>query len=387
MDEATDVAILGGAVVGSAVAWHLSCVQRHPGRIVVIEHDPSYARSATALSVSSIRQQFSCPVNVRVSQQSLGFIRSAAEKFGADFGWREAGYLFLASPQGRAVLEANHKTQTALGADVLWHEPEALAARFPYLSTEGLAAGTWGQTGEGWFDGYGLMQAMRAQARAQGVTWMTAQASAIETISGAATAVRLEDGTRIAARHVVLSAGTGSRALAASAGIDLPVHARKRMVFTFRAEDRVAPVPLTIDPSGIYWRPEGDGFLCGLSPGPEEDPDAGDDFEVDWSWFEQRIWPTMAARVPAFERIKPGRAWAGHYDLNLFDHNALVGAWPGCPNLHVACGFSGHGMQQSFTVGACLAASIAGAPAPLDISDLSPARLLRGEKLLELNIV
>jgi glycine/D-amino acid oxidase-like deaminating enzyme len=379
--EQADVAIIGGAVVGSAIAWHLACALKHSGRIVVLEKDFSYARSQTALSVTSIRQQFSCAANIRASLYGLAFIRDAAATFGADFGFREWGYLFLATEAGRDVLAANHALQSAEGSDIVLHDAVELAARFPWLRTDGLAAGSWGRTGEGWFDGYGLMMAMRAQARNAGVTWIEAEARAIDDHR-----VRLADGSGIEARKIVIAAGAGSAAIAATAGIDLPIRPRKRMVFTFRAADPPARMPLMIDPSGVYARPEGEGFLCGLAPADHEDADAGDDFDPDWTWFEERVWPVLAARVPAFESIRAGRAWAGHYDLNLFDHNAFIGPWPHHPDVLLACGFSGHGMQQAPAAGRAIAEHIAGLPQSLAIGDLAPDRLLAGRRVLEANV-
>lgn len=381
MDRTTDVAIIGGAVVGTSVAWHLVCQLGYRGRVLVIEKDFSYARSATALSVSSIRQQFSCAANIRASLYGLSFIRAASEKFGADFGFREWGYLFLASDAGRDALAANHTIQHSCGADIVFHDPAELAARFPWLSTDGLAAGSWGRTGEGWFDGYGLMQAMRAQARDAGVTWLNAEVTAIEDNT-----VRLSTGEAIAADRIVIAAGTGSAALAASTGIDIPVRAKKRMVFTFRAADPPQRMPLLIDPTGVYARPEGEGFLCGLAPSDHDDPDPGDDFEPDWTWFEERIWPVLAARVPAFESIKTGRAWSGHYDLNLFDHNAFIGPWPDAPHILLACGYSGHGMQQAPATGLAVAEHILGRPQSLDLADLAPDRLPAGRRVEERNV-
>lgn len=379
--EQADVVIIGGAVVGSSIAWHLACALGFRGRIVVLEKDFSYARSQTALSVTSIRQQFSCAANIRASLYGLDFIRAAPARFGADFGFREWGYLFLATTQGSAVLAENHALQVASGADIVLHDASALAARFPWLSTENLAAGTWGRSGEGWFDGYGLMQAMRREARAAGATWIEAEARAIEDGT-----VRLADGRAIAAHRIVIAAGAGSAPIAATAGIDIPVRPRKRMVFTFRCAEPPARMPLLIDPTGVYARPEGEGFLCGLAPAAHEDPEPGDDFEPDWTWFEERVWPVLAARVPAFGTIRTGRAWAGQYDVNLFDHNALIGRWPGRPEILLACGFSGHGMQQAAAAGRAIAEHVVGVPQSLDLADLAPDRLRRNAPLVERNV-
>ena len=379
--EQVDVAILGGAVVGTSVAWQLLCQLGQKARVVVVERDFSYARSQTALSLTSIRQQFSCAANIRASLYGLSFIRAAPQTLGVDLGFHENGYLFLASPAGASILAENQAMQVAAGGDILLLDPKALGARFPWLSTAGVAAASWGQSGEGWFDGFGMMMAMRTQARAAGAVWREAEAQAIE-----GDVVRLADGGAIRAGRIVIAAGTGSAALAPSAGITIPVKPKKRQVFTFRCASTIARMPLLIEADGTYVRPEGDGFVCGLAPGEHEDPDPGDDFEPDWRWFEERIWPTLAARVPAFESLRTGRAWACHYDLNMFDHNALVGPWPGNPKIVLACGFSGHGLQQAPAVGRSVAEHLVGLPQSVDLADLGPDRLLRNAPLLERNV-
>ena len=224
-----------------------------------------------------------------------------------------------------------------MGADIVHLDPAALAARYPYVAAEGIAAGAWGRTGEGWFDGYALMQALRRKARALGVETLAGEVATIRLEGGRATGVCLADGTVIDAGAVVLAAGTGTPALAAATGVALPVEARKRMVFTFACREPLAGFPLLIDPTGVYVRPEGDLYVCGAAPPPERDPPATD-FAVDHAFFEETIWPVLAKRVPAFERIRPGRAWAGHYDFNTFDQNAIVGPLPGLANLFVATG-------------------------------------------------
>lgn len=159
------------------------------------------------------------------------------------------------------------------------------------------------------------------------------------------------------------------------------------MVFTFECRDPVTNCPLLIDPSGVYVRPEGRGFICGSAPPPDQDPDS-DEFEVDHSFFDDVIWPVLAARVPAFEQIKVGRAWAGHYDLNLFDHNAFIGRVPGFENFYIANGFSGHGLQQSPAVGRGMSELIVyHGYRTLDLSPLGLERMTQNAPLLERNVV
>ncbi|MBC7800687.1 MAG: FAD-binding oxidoreductase, partial [Gemmatimonadaceae bacterium] len=190
-------------------------------RVTVIERDPAYRTASSSLSASSIRQQFSSPVNIALSQFGIAFLRDAAVQLGCDgdapsLSLREPGYLYLASPAGLPVLQANHATQRAHGVAVALLDPQALRERFPWLSTEGVAAGSLGLDGEGWFDGPALMQAFRRKARALGASYVHGEVVGLEhgrTVTG----VRLADGSRIACGTVVNAAGRWARSVAAMA--------------------------------------------------------------------------------------------------------------------------------------------------------------------------
>ena len=139
-------------------------------------------------------------------------------------------------------------------------------------------------------------------------------------------------------------------------GIALPVEPRKRSVFVFEARDKFPDMPLIVDPTGIYVRPEGSVYITGgADPDDADGPADPQDFEPDWPLFEEIIWPVLATRIPAFEAIKATRAWAGHYDYNTLDQNAVIGPHPEVANFIFANGFSGHGLQQAPAVGNALA--------------------------------
>jgi FAD-dependent oxidoreductase domain-containing protein 1 len=397
MSETYDVVIVGGAAMGSSVAYHLLADPAFGGRVLVVEKDSTYRRSASALSAASIRQQFSSAVNIRISLHGIRFLHSIGETLAVDgerpeIGLREGGYLYLATAAGASILAENRALQTAEGADIVLMAPSALAERFPWLRTDDLACGTWGRTGEGWFDGWGLLQAFRRKARALGAEYRTGRVTGIEREGRRVAAVRL-DGARVACGALVNCAGAGGRAIAALAGVEVPVHAKRRYVFSFTCREPIANAPLMIDTTGAWCRPEGEGFIGGVSPGPDEpDPDWRDDdpstHEVDWSYFEERVWPALAHRVPVFEAIRPGRAWTGPYDMNLLDHNAIVGPAGEVENLYLCNGFSGHGLQQSPAVGRGIAELIArGSYVTLDLSDLGYGRIAANRPLLERNVI
>lgn len=399
MSETADIVIAGGAVIGSSTAWHCAIEPGFSGRIVVIEPDMTYQRSASALSAGSIRQQFSQSVNIAISMHGIAFLRAigeilAVEDERPDVGLVEGGYLYLGGENARPVYAANNAEQRAQGADIALLEREAIAAHFPYLATEDLALGSYGASGEGWFDGYGLMQAFRRAARARGVEYRQGRVTGFERQGERINAVMLADGTRIACGHAVIAAGaSGARGLCAAAGYPVPVFAKKRSVFSFTARGQFPAHPLIIDTTGVWWRPEGHGgesqtFITGYSPDEPEEIDHAEDFEVDWPLFEALIWPALANRIPAFEAIRPGRAWAGHYDMNLLDHNAIVGRLGALANGYLACGFSGHGLQQSPAVGRGLAELIVkGRYTSLDLADLGHDRIVARRPLLERNVI
>ncbi len=385
-----DIVIIGGAIVGSSVAYFLR-QEGFAGSIAVVERDPNFAHSATTLSCASIRQQFSIRENIRLSQFTLSLFRRLEEEFGgdADIAFRENGYLILASDDGLPVLAANHAVQAGEGADIVLEDAAALARRFSWLSTEGLAAGAYGRSGEGWFDAHALLTLFRKALRGMKVDLLTASVAGIERTGNRIDAVRLDNGERLEAGLVVNAAGPNAGVVAALAGLVLPVEPRKRSVFVFEARDRFADMPLLVDPSGVYVRPEGSG-LHRRRRRAEEGETAADpaDFEPNWPLFEEIIWPALATRIPAFEAIKPTRAWAGHYDYNTLDQNAVIGPHPDVGNFIFANGFSGHGLQQAPAVGKAVAELVVhGGFRTIDCSVFGYERIAAGRPYRELNVI
>ena len=386
----TDIVIIGGAIVGASIAWFLR-EEGFVGSIALIERDPQFTCSATTLSAASIRQQFSIAENIRLSRFTLGLFRELKHHFGddADIGFHEKGYLILAGPEGRPILEANHAVQRAEGADIVLEDAAALHKRFAWLSGEGLSAGAYGRSGEGWFDAHALLMLFRKALRQRNVEMITGEVSAVRREGDRIIGVTLADGESIDTGLVINAAGPNAGGVAALAGLALPVEPRKRSVFVFEARERFDDMPLLVDPSGVWVRPEGSVYITGGAENEDgEGPADPADFDPDWSLFEAVIWPALATRIPAFEAIRPGRAWAGHYEYNTLDQNAVIGPHPEVRNFLFANGFSGHGLQQAPAVGKALAELIVhGAYRTVDCSAFAYSRIADGRPFRELNVI
>ena len=387
-----DVAIIGGGVMGSAIAYFLAADAGFKGSIAVIEKDPTYETAATPRSAGGIRQQFSTPENIRMGAFGAQFVKSIGEHLSVDgevaqLPFVEWGYLFLATAAGMDVLGRNHVQQAALGASVALLPAPELKERFPWVNVEDLAGGCYGTANEGWTDPYSLLQAFRRKARALGVTYLADEVVDLKRAGAVITSVTLRNAGSLACGTVVNAAGYHAHEVAAKIGIDLPIRPRKRIVYVFECRAPLHGAPLLIDPNGVWFRPEHGSYIGGVSPPEAEDPDCLD-FEVDDRLFEEVVWPTLAHRVPAFEAIKLARSWAGHYDYNTLDQNAILGPHPEVANFYFANGFSGHGLQQSPAVGRAIGELIAfGEYRSIDLRRFSYDRVTENRPIVELNVV
>lgn len=388
------VVIIGGGAVGSATALFLRRLGGAGVDVQVIEPDPSLAQASSARSASSIRQQFSNAINIRMSRFGLDVITHANEWLAVDdepvsLGYVPSGYLFLASERGADTLRANHAVQRAEQAPVCLLQPDELAQRFPWLRHDDIALASLGTEGEGWFDGASLALALARKARALGARWVRSRVVGFDEQAGRLTAVRLADGSTLQADAFVNAAGPWAGAVGHLAGLDVPVHARRRTVFMMDCPTPLPRTPLVIDTSGVWFRSEGTGFIGGWSPG-EGDPDP-DDLPLgqpDLQQFDDRVWPALAERVPAFEALRVRSAWAGYYEVHPLDHNALIGPHPACANFILANGFSGHGLQQSPATGRGVAEWLLhGRYLSLDLAPFSPQRVQARQPFIEQAII
>lgn len=425
--ERADIVIVGGGVVGWSIAYWLKQkeMMREAMKIVVVERDSTYSRNSTVLSAGGIRQQFSLPENICLSLASANFMRNINDHLGVenedpvDLQFNHSGYLFLANENVAHIMEENYRTQRSYGAKVSLLSPAQLKDKFPWVNTEGVALASYGLENEGWFDPWTLLNAFKRKAMSMGVIQCYGEVTDFKHTMNVMTTV---DGEQVYLKRiksvkvhmpnsleyqpvecaiVVNAAGAFSGKVAQMlgvgigpkdtiAGIPLPVEPRKRYVYVVHCPDGPGlDTPFLIDYSGVYFRREGLGgnYIAGASPEEAEEPDTGN-LEVDHQFFEDRVWPHLANRVPAFEKLKVTSAWAGFYDYNTFDQNGIIGLHPLINNMYFATGFSGHGLQQSPAVGRAVAELIVdGNFKTLDLGNFGFRRIMEQEPMLERNIV
>jgi len=390
-----DVVIVGGAMYGSAVAWFLTDNPDFDGNVLVIERDPSYANSATAHTNSCIRQQFSNPLNVKISQFGAEFIKGFRKFMGNDpripeLSIQSYGYMYLADTETFAdQLRAAQSVQRKAGAATQLLTPDAIRAAYPFYNVNDIVLGSINTTDEGYWDGGAVFDWWRRSARERGVEYINDEVVSMTRKGPRIESVKLASGNEISCGKVVNATGTRGAKTAAMAGINIPIEPRKRFTWIFSAEQPLdRDLPLTIDPSGVHFRQDGpQTYLAGGHS--DHDPAVPfDDFTTDHSLWEDKIWPTIAARIPQFEAIKVITEWAGHYDFNTLDQNAILGPHTEVENFYFVNGFSGHGLQQSPAMGRGTAEMLVyGEYRTLDLSPFGYDRIEKGHTFAEAAII
>lgn len=392
-----DIVIVGGAIMGSSTAWFLTEDQTFDGRVLVVERDPSYEFTSTMHTTSCMRQQFSTRLNVQISQFTADFVKNLRDYMGGDtrvpeLSIQSFGYMYLADTEAFAdQLRARQKIQVAAGAATQLMTAEQIRQAYPFYNVDDIKLGSINLVDEGYWDSTAVFDWWRRSARERGVEYIANEVVAI-TRNAAGTrvdSVTLASGEVITCGQVVNASGPRAARTAQMAGIDLPVEPRKRFSWIFAAENPLdMELPLTIDPSGIHVRENGGGtYQCGGHS--DYDPAVEyDDFEMDHSLWENHVWPVLATRIPQFEAIKVQSEWAGHYAMNVFDHNAVTGAHTDVENFYFLNGFSGHGLQQSPAMGRATAELLVhGEYRTLDLSPFNFERIVTDQRIVEKAII
>jgi len=384
-----DIVIIGGGIVGSSIAYHLARAGG-AGEVLVIERDPSYEQAATPRSNGGIRRLFSLPENIEMAAYGLAFYRDFARTMAvggepAEIGFRRQGYLFVSDAGGARQMEANFALQQRMGVEVELLAPDALAARFPSLSVEGVDLAVLSDH-DAWIDPHAALLGFRRKARALGVRYEAREVAALEADTNGVRAARCSDGTQVRGDVFVNACGAWCAELAASIGLRLPVEPMSRESYYWRCATVLEPLPFVKTESHLAIRPEGAGYVGGV---PDWSEPPGWNFDVSPAYFEQVVWPALARRIPAMQRIRLERSWRGHYARSALDRSPILGRVGGrFPNLVLANGFSGHGIMHAPATGRGLAEIILdGAWRSIDLSCFGYQRVRENRPYREKGIV
>ncbi|NIO48289.1 MAG: FAD-dependent oxidoreductase [Candidatus Aminicenantes bacterium] len=379
--KTAEVAIIGGGIMGVSTAYYLA--KRGVSDVVILEKD-LLAQASTGLSVGGIRQQFSNPANIRLSQGSVRVYERFEEEFGADIKFRQVGYIFLAQKQETwNDFLAGVETQRQHNVPVEVLSPEDIKQRWPYLNADDLKGGTFGPK-DGYADPYLAAMGFADAARNLGVRIEEkTEVTGISIAGGRVQGVETAKGS-ISAPVVVNVAGPWGGEVAKIAGLDLPAKPYRRQVFMTKSFDAIPkPVPMIIDQDvTFYFRGEEPGIIMGMS-----DPDEPSSFNlnVDRNFLE-RVIEAAVHRAPVLEKAEILRGWGGLYTITP-DDNPIIGEAPGVMGLFSAIGFSGHGFQQAPAVGRILSQLILDGQTDFDLKPFSYDRFEKREREGEKRVV
>jgi glycine/D-amino acid oxidase-like deaminating enzyme len=386
MAQTADVVIIGGGIVGSSIAWHLT--QGGCRNVIVIERESQPGMGSTGKSMGGVRAQFATAANIRMSLYSIPILAAFEQLTGYPSGYKPHGYLFVATTPGHLdYLRRNYQLQVSLGLDAVeLLGPEEVRRRLPQLRSDDILGGSFCAT-DGFVDPYSVMRGFMAAASVHGAQLRrNAEVTGIEVDAQGVAGVRTTQGS-IASRTVVNAAGPWAAAVARMAGAELPIVPLRRMLVpTEPFAGLPERLPMVIDMStGFHFRPEGVGLLMAWND-PEETPGFKTAFDPA---FLEKILTHAVNRVPCFEdlQVNPRRAWAGLYAMTP-DHHAIIGRAPGVPGLFFANGFSGHGVMHSPATGRLAADLILdGASSLLEAADLGVERFAQGRLLEETSLL
>lgn len=390
-----DVVIIGGANMGSSVASFLALNEDFNGSVLVIEKDMNFQFASTAHSNDCMRQQFANDINIAIAQYGAEYVKNFRDNLGGDpdvpnLTIRNFGYLYLSDNEDfTRVLQRDQQTQSRLGAGTKMVTRDEIAAAYPFFKLDDIEAGSLNVVDEGYFDAPTMLSWQQQKAQENGVEYVQNEVVAINHSASRVANVVLKSGQTISAGTVVNAAGPRARLIANMVGIEVPIEPRRRYTYIFSAAQPLdRDLPLTIDPTGVHFRQEGDNYLVGCPPMIGDPAVDYNDFSFEDGVWQKKLAPILANRILTFDDINVLDAWVGHYEFNTYDQNAIVGAHSQIENFIFVNGFSGHGTQQAPAMGRGVSELITyGAYQKMDLTPFSYSRLERGERLIERAVI
>lgn len=381
-----DVIIVGGGVMGCATAYYL--LKFDPKlNVAILEMDPTYECASTPLSDGNTRIQFNIKENIQMSQYGLEVLARFAgemevEGVRPDPAFRQQGNLFVLDKASRDESHDGWLLQKSLGCEVEWLTPEGVQKYFPLYNLKDCVAGTFGPH-DGTMSPMAVLTGYRKKAISLGAKYIQAEVAEILKQGNQVAGLKLTSGEILNSNIVMNAAGAWAASIGKTVGADLPVAPTKRQVTIVETNmHRENILPVLFLPSGLYVIHEGEGlFMVGKSFA--DDYIGTDDFTWERKTFEERIWPELVGYIPELDRLKILRGWAGLYEVNTLDGNAILGEWSPLKGFFLANGFSGHGFQQCHAVGRYIAELMLGKTPTLDLSIFSPQRILDDKPVFE----
>ena len=384
--QTADVVIVGGGIVGSSIAYHLTATGCRS--VLVIERESAQGKGSTGKSMGGVRAQFSTPVSIQMSLYSIPFYAGFEKRLGHPCDYRPQGYLFCATTnQQMAYLRTNNAQQVKMGLkNVRLMTGDEIRRTYAQLRGDDIVGGSFCSS-DGFVDPYSAMNGLMACAAEHGATlWKNTVVTGFNQDSNGIASVETTRGP-VLTRKVVNCAGPWAASVAKLAGLDLPVQPLRRMLVPSEPFDEFPhTAPMIVDMSnGFHFRPEARGFLLAWND-PEETPGFKTDFDAA---FVEKILTRAADRVPCFANlpVNPKRAWAGLYEMTP-DHHPILGEVPDVPGFFLANGFSGHGVMHAPATGKILSDLIlTGKTDLIDASLLNLARFAEGRLIHETAIL
>ena len=381
-----DVLIIGGGVMGCATAYYL--LKHDPQlQVAVIEMDPTYEKASTPLSDGNTRIQFNIKENIQMSQYGLEVLGRFAEEMEVagvrpDPAFRQQGNLFVLDEASRDESHDGYVLQQSLGCEVQWLSPQEVQGYYPLYNLKDCVAGTLGPW-DGTMSPLAVLLGYKKKIIELGVKYIQAEVARVLRTGNQVTGVKLTSGEVLGGNRVLNAAGGWAAKIAETADITLPVLPTKRQVTVIETNARPEKIlPCLFLPTGLYVIHEGEGIFT-IGKSFPDDPVGLEDFVWERHAFEERIWPELVEFIPEFDRLKILRGWAGLYEVNTLDGNAILGEWPELQGFYLANGFSGHGFQQCHAVGRYIAELILDQTPTLDLSIFSPRRILENAPVFE----
>jgi sarcosine oxidase subunit beta len=379
--ESADVVIVGGGISGCALAYQLA---KRKVDVVLLERETLGSQS-TGKCAGGVRQQFSTEDNVRVMRLAVKLLGSFEQETGHPADFRQIGYLFVfTQPQQVEDFRHNMEMWHRVGlTEARWVDPAEAAKMVPVLNVEDVLGCTFCPT-DGIASPNDVTFGYAAAARRLGARLREGvEVTGIDVASGRVQGVRSSAGD-IATRLVFNCAGPWAASIGRMAGLEIPVLPYRRHIAVtgpFPAVPRTTPMTVDFHTS-LYFHPEGDGVLMGMSDRTEPPAYVTD---VNWEFLE-KVFEQVAHRAPALTGAGVKTAWAGLYESTP-DHQAILGPIAEVEGFWCAAGYSGHGFMQAPAASLLLTQLLLDKKSDIDISSFAFERFARGSLVTERNII